>query len=640
MTESGATILQRGRKLVWLLQLGVIFLASWTAWLQFGCTDAERSRHEANTLRKGIDLARRGTVQTCDGFVLAQDLLAWRVGVDPAAIVDAVARDSRVPNDQRTAEAIRRARIVLRGFPVDLLQRGRSLDEVERLVVYAIEPPVDRPRRRYVAIGELHAAADLQRYSKWESTQRATVGARAFSIDRFYRRDYPHPILASQVLGEVGRDGYGLWGIEAVWNSALTGHDGIELAQRVGAARMTTPAADGVPRIDGRDLVLTIDSRAQQLLEAEVCRAHEEWQAELVLGLVVDPTNGAVRALASTPLLDRRELDDLSGAARMSKIKQCAQRLSSYQFEPGSVMKSFILSEVYRRGIDPHQLVTDGHKSWRYRGRTVTDSSHHEPLDIEQAVVHSSNIGLARVGLLLGGDSVRECVTRFGFGQPTRIGLDVHEWPGSVTSARSWSYYATTGVPFGYEIGVTTLQLARAYCALVNGGDLVQLHVVSGLVGDPLVGPAPAPVGAGPARPVLGDELAGERISARVRKTLRDVVLHGTGDDLEKPLFGQPIGLAGKTGTARVSAGKAGYIEGSYRSSFVGFAPFDEPRWLALVVVVKPQGAHYGAVVAGPPVRRVLGALMNSPSPELDQRLAEVVRLPDLEAMYDASHER
>ncbi|MGE3166011.1 MAG: peptidoglycan D,D-transpeptidase FtsI family protein [Planctomycetota bacterium] len=638
---SSGTLLQRGRKLVWLLQAGVVFLAFWTAWLQFGCTQAERIRHETNTVRTSTDLARRGTLTTRDGFVLAQDLLAWRVGIDPASVFAAVERDARVAPTDRVREAARRVREVLATFPFGTLASGRPRAEVEALAVAALEPSQgdDRPRTRYVAIGEFHREPEYRGYQRWEREQRGVLRTTAFTIEPFHRRDYPHPVLASQVVGEVGRDGFGLWGLEAVWDRWLAGRNGRERSERVGGGRMAGLDDGGVATLDGRDLVLTLDSRAQQLLEAELTRTHREWQAERVLGILVEPATGAVRALASTPFLDRGELAQLQGQERMTELARCMQCLASYQFEPGSVMKSFILSEVYRTGVDPTQLVTDGHKTWRYRGRVVTDSSTHGQLDIDGSVVHSSNIGLARVGLLLGGDKVRECVSRFGFGKSTGIGLDVHEWPGSVTPAQQWSYYATTGVPFGYEIGVTTLQLARGYCALVNGGDLVQLHLVE-RAREPGVGSPPAPIGPAARNPILGDDSAGRRVSERVRATLREVVISGTGQALEKPLFGNPIGLAGKTGTARVSAGKSGYIEGCYRSSFVGFAPFEDPQYLAVVVVVKPQGAHYGGVVAGPAVRRLLGALMSAPSPELEARLDEVVCPPNAQALYHAANER
>lgn len=641
-TRAASIFTGRSSRVVWFLQVGLVFLAGWTAWLQLGCSGLEQTKNWENTVRRSADLGRRGSLLTHDGLVLAHDLPSWRVGIDPIALWTAVsARESVQPVD-RLAIARDELRSALADFPWDLLDRRRSSHEVLELALESlasVSGAANGRRLRYVHLGEIHDETRLRPVSRWRAERRRETGVFCFNIDRFQRRDYPQRQLASQVVGEVGREGYGLWGLELVWEQELACRDGVARSRRAGGRWLADLSAGGVPRTDGTDVVLTLDSRAQQMLEENLLLTHDEWQAERTIGIVMDPRSGAVRALASTPLLDRQRLSELRGESRMNEIKRSGQCLSSYQFEPGSVIKSFVLSQVYLQGLDPTEIVTDGHKSWRYRGRTITDSSTHGKLDIEESVVHSSNIGLARVGLKLGGARLRECMRRFGFGQRTHVGLDAWEWKGTVTSVKDWTYYSTTGIPYGYEVSATVPQIARAYCALINGGYEVQPHLVE-TVRSPTGQDLPAPTAARalerrrqvfPAR--------GEAISARVRGVLRKAVEEGTGRDLDTPYYGRSIGLAGKTGTAKISGkfpdGTFGYEDGAYRSTFVGFAPYDDPEYVVVVVVVRPQGAHYGAKVAGPAVRRVLGGLLGSPDPELGQHLEDLLSPQPDDLMYD-----
>ncbi|MEM7166340.1 MAG: penicillin-binding protein 2 [Planctomycetota bacterium] len=628
-------LLRRTRSLIWVLQVVLIVLAVRAGKLQLACTAEDARQHCRNTLSHEDVTASRGSVHTRDGLVLAQDVDSWRVGLDPISFERAaVARDGSGGWERRVERAMQAA---LQSFPYETCATSRDPQKVLRraLQILRSRDKIKRDadgtvlkdgRARYVAIGELHDSAQRERFEQWRRGWQRDTGLRGFSVNRFKRREYPLGPLGRQLVGTVSRDGAGLWGLEQVWNSVLEGIDGCAEVPRAASKRFApTDTTRSVSDFPGSDLVLTIDSRAQQVLEEELQAAHDEWSAEKTLGIVVDPRTGAVLAAASTPLYDLTAFEGLDAAAREKEHARRQQCLTSYQFEPGSTIKSFFLGDVYLHGIDPARKVTDGKRSKKVGGvRWVNDSSDHPwAMTIEESVIYSSNIGLAQVGLILGKKRLRNCLARFRFKERTGIGLAALEWPGHYTSAGKWTSYSTVGIPFGYEISVTLPQLAQAYSALINGGHLVRPHVVAAVRG--------APPGALPARcgPEYGGSVfpegRGAEISRRVREVLRKVAVEGTGKSLRAEKYGPEIELAGKSGTARISEGARGYID-AHRGSFVGFAPASNPRCLVIVVVVKPQGAYYGARVAGPAVRRVLGTVLGAPDQEREEWADQLVR--------------
>lgn len=628
-------LLRRTRGLIWVLQLVLVALVVRAGWLQLRCSDQEARQHLRNTVSHESVAAPRGTVVTRDGMVLAQDVTAWRVGLDPVSLERAErARDGSDGWQRRVDQALRAA---LESFPFDTLARSRDRSEATARALRVVRARkqilredgvvLEHSRPRYVALGEIHDVAARERFEMWRKKWRRDSGLRGFSLTPFQRREYPQGELGRQLVGTVGRSGSGLWGLEAVWDSVLAGLDGRNEIPRAASKRLAPTNRDrSVTEFAGSDLVLTIDSRAQQVLEEELQKAHDEWQAEKTLGIVVDPRTGAVLAGASTPLYSAAAFEGLDPAARQQEHARRQQTLTSYQFEPGSTIKSFFLGEVYLHGIDPDRKVTDGRRSKRVGGvRVVNDSSDHPwHMTIEESVVYSSNIGLAEVGLILGGKRLRRCLQRFGFGQPTGIGISPIEWAGGYTSARRWNAYSTVGIPFGYEISVTMPQLAQAYSALINGGHLVRPHVVAQVHGAPDGTRFPARCG-----PHSDGQIypagRGAEISRRVRDVLRKVAVEGTGKSLRAAEYGPEIELAGKSGTARISEGAKGYID-AHRGSFVGFAPASDPRCLVIVVVVKPKGAYYGARVAGPAVRRVLGTVLGAPDQNRNDWADQLVR--------------
>jgi cell division protein FtsI (penicillin-binding protein 3) len=228
----------------------------------------------------------------------------------------------------------------------------------------------------------------------------------------------------------------------------------------------------------------------------------------------------------------------------------------------------------------------------------VSDVHEHPGMNFEEALVHSSNIAMALIGLQLGRARIVEVFDSFGLCRPTGIRLPA-EARGKYTDKSEWRpLYSTVSVSFGYELMVSPIQLATAFAAVVNGGYLLEPRIVDRMVRDGVVETLPS-------RKVIGRPIS-EATSRRMREILKRVVEEGTARYLAVKGFE----FGGKTGTADMARG--GYTKKDYLASFEAFAPYDNPRVVALCMLEKPrEGSYYGGVAAGPIVVEVFRRLFH-----------------------------
>jgi stage V sporulation protein D (sporulation-specific penicillin-binding protein) len=216
----------------------------------------------------------------------------------------------------------------------------------------------------------------------------------------------------------------------------------------------------------------------------------------------------------------------------------------------------------------------------------------HGEMDLDHMVIESCNTGMATTALELGPDRMYRWAKRLGFGEKTGIEL-AGETRGLLSSPDRWPRIQLANIGFGQGVAVTPIQLLSAYCAVANGGWLVQPHVVKAIT-DPNGRiekvERPQPVRA-----------VSDATAERMRRLLEAVVEEGTGKRARIP--GRRV--AGKTGTAQKPTPELGFRSGKYIGSFVGFAPADDPRLAILVVVDEPKNGHYGGVVAAPAFRAI-----------------------------------
>jgi len=406
------------------------------------------------------------------------------------------------------------------------------------------------------------------------------------------KREYPFGALASQLLGFVGIDGGGLEGIEARYNDLMMGDTFQYRTFRDGRRRaLSYSAVLGRQSTEGHTLVLSIDHniqhRAEEALEAAIVRS----EATAGWAVVMEADTGAVLASASWPDFDPNDF-------RHSHPDQRRNRGLSEVFEPGSTMKAFVIAEILERGLaTPDEQLYCENGAFRIGRRTIRDSHPYQQLSVSDILKHSSNIGTAKLGERLGPPALEAMFRRFNFGSKT--GTDVWgEEAGILRPASSWSRVGFANHCFGQGMAVTGIQLAGAFSALVNGGRSVTPHFVAEVrsrEGELLDDRRPS---------TSGDQVLSEQVSEQMRAMLGLVVEEG-GTGVRAALDEYTAG--GKTGTAqKVRDGR--YAPNLFVSSFVGFAPRDDPRIVVLAVIDEPTNEgfrHFGGTAAGPVFKEV-----------------------------------
>lgn len=402
------------------------------------------------------------------------------------------------------------------------------------------------------------------------------------------QRFYPHGTLAAHVLGIAGIDNQGLEGLEYQYDEYLRGVPGRIEAERDATGRQIP---DGIrqyiPPKDGYDLVLTLDYVIQYVAEREIKKAVEATNSDRGLFIAMDPRTGEILALAIYPTFDPNDYQSYPAANRRNVAV-------TDQYEPGSTFKIVTGSAALESGVvslqtpffDSGEIKIGGVTvhCWKYGG--------HGAQTFVTATENSCNPVFAILGAeLLGPERFYHYIKAFGFGQKTGVDFP-GEAVGQVPVPGQIKYGETArwaNVGFGQGIAVTPIQLLQAAAAIANDGIVMQPHLVREIrdkQGNVIEKIEPTVV-----RQVLSKEVANQFAGV-----MRSVVVNGSGTRAEI----EGYRVAGKTGTAQV-ARKDGRGYGSERiSSFVGFAPVDDPKIAALVVLYNPKGQTYGGVIAAP----------------------------------------
>jgi cell division protein FtsI (penicillin-binding protein 3) len=429
-----------------------------------------------------------------------------------------------------------------------------------------------------------------RRVKEREARKIRALRIKGIGFRKEWRRMYPLGKLAGHVVGLAGVDGNGLSGIELAFEDELRGVEGFREYEADSRGRgITTEDTLEIAPCPGLNLYLTIHSQIQRATEAALDGAFKRWKPVGAWAIVVEPGTGRVLAMASRPGFDPAT----PGVAPTDHMRN---RVLTDYYEPGSTLKPIVAAMALQAGVvRPEEAFYCENGAWRYRGRTLHDHHPYGRLSFPMVIIKSSNIGMGKIGLRLSPRLFSESLARLGFGRRTGIRLP-GEARGKVTSLRRWSYYTSTSVPMGQEIGVTALQLVMAYAALANGGDLFQPQILERLVdhrGREIYRFTPRLR----TRAVFSRRVAREIMTP----ILVRVVEEGTG----KKARIEGIRVAGKTGTSQKLEGGR-YSHRRHIASFVAFAPAEAPELCVLVAVDEPKGAHYGGTVAAPVVREIL----------------------------------
>ena len=550
--------MKRSRRRLALLVTVLIF---WTAVVVARLAQVQLLRHDhylaraAKQQERTVTLAPvRGSIVDAEGRILAESVVAESFYADPQLVVhprNAARALASIPELKLNRE--------------DLVRKLRAPNEFV-WIARQVDPPVARRIRELRLPG-------------------------IYSLEE-HKRSYPKGTLAANLIGYVGIDGEGLAGIEHTWDSYVRGKPGRATLLRDARRGMYLLGGEGAnAAVDGRHVVLTIDEVIQYIAERALQRAVRKYNAPGGSVIVMDPTNGAILAMASLPTFDPNRFRQFHSTAWRNKVVQDL-------FEPGSTFKIVTAAAGLEEGVvTPSQVLDCGPGYIDIANVRIREHGGKEfgLLSFSDVMAHSSNVGTIHVATALGRSRLYRYIRRFGFGERTGVGLS-GEAIGLLRSPDRWSLISPAEIAIGQEIGVTPLQMIQAISTIANGGVRHEPRIV-----DRVVDRRGRTVVEVPRKPPT--RVISERSAALVNEMLKAVVTRGTGK--EAALVEHVV--AGKTGTAQ-KAGRGGYLPDKVVASFGGYVPADRPRLAILVVVDEPKGEQYGGVIAAPAFREIAEA--------------------------------
>lgn len=408
-----------------------------------------------------------------------------------------------------------------------------------------------------------------------------------------YSRFYPNKSVAAQVIGFTGVDGNGLEGAEYYYDQALRGTEEkytvLKDALGRGFAKDLETEDPGFRSIhNGKNIILTIDRTIQYITQTALETAVKEFSAKSGMAVVMDPETGEILAMSHYPSFN-------PNVFKQYPPHLWRNRALTDPFEPGSTIKIFSTAAALSSGIcSPSSIFYCENGAYRIGANTIHDTHPRGWLSLQQIVKYSSNIGITKVIEMVGPETLYTTLKKFGFGNKT--GLDCPgETSGILTPSHQWSKIDASAIAFGQGISTSAVQLVSAAAAIANGGMLMKPFIVQAITsenGRVLKRTAPE---------IIGRAVSPE-VASIVKRIMQTVVTEG-GTGTSAFLDGYTV--CGKTGTAQKTDQSGNYARGKYISSFLGFAPADNPRLVILVVIDEPTGAHYGGTVAAPAFQKI-----------------------------------
>jgi cell division protein FtsI (penicillin-binding protein 3) len=402
------------------------------------------------------------------------------------------------------------------------------------------------------------------------------------------QRYYPKGHTGSHIIGFTDVDNKGIAGLELMYDKYLKGEvSRVSVGRDARGNRLSTDMRECIA---GNNLVLTIDEGIQYIVERELSKAMSEWKSKAAVAVMMDPMTGQILAMANRPAFN-------PNSAGRSKAADRRNRAITDVFEPGSTLKSILAAAALEEGVSDLDEIFDVSKGYIVvGGKRVRDTHKHDSITFQEIIQRSSNVGAVQVGLRLGKEKYYEYIKRFGFGE--KSGIDFPgEVKGILRNPNKWSGTSLAALSIGQEIGVTPLQILRAYAAIANGGLLMKPYIVSDII---------SPEGKVIRR--VSPEVERRTVSGATAETVKDIlkmVVEEGGTAQKADIRGNLV--AGKTGTAQIFDPEEGrYSRDKFVSSFVGFVPADNPLIALIVVVYEPEGATYGGTVAAPVFKRII----------------------------------
>lgn len=524
---------------------------------------------------------QRGNITDCKGTILATSVDVYNV------ILDCKVLNSDSADIDPTIDAL------MTCFP--------QLNETDLRNLIT-----DKPKSQYNVLAkklsyeEIRTFEDMQAAEKEASDKKSGDAEKKGKIngvwfEKEYQREYPYGSLASAVVGFTTSGNLGMNGVENSYNSVLNGTNGREYGYLNSDSNFEKTVIDAQ---NGNDVTLTIDANIQKIVEDKIAAFEEEYRDAAREGagskhvgvIVMNPQNAEVLAMANYPNYDssnprdlsayytQEEIDAMGDDAELDALNQLWSNFCiTYTYEPGSTVKPFTVACGLDTGtLDPNRtFICDGYETISGHDIHCVNTNGHGLETVEDALKNSCNDALMQMSYDIGPENFSKYQQIFGFGTKTNIDLPGEARTDSLIYTEdqlSTINLATNS--FGQNFNVTMIQVASAFCSIVNGGNYYQPHVVKKITDEN-----------GNVIQEDNGTLLKKTVSSSTSELLKQylyaTVSDGTGKYAKVPGYS----MGGKTGTAQ----KLPRGQGNYLVSFIGFAPVDNPQLLVYVVVDEPN---------------------------------------------------
>jgi len=425
---------------------------------------------------------------------------------------------------------------------------------------------------------------------------------------RNLKRVAPHGTLAGQVLGNIGKDGYGQLGLEYNQDKVLRGIDGWKYA-RLDVSRKYHPgfSENKNDPVDGLNIITTINAQIQKIAEQALEKGVKRVQAKGGVALIVSPKTGDVVAMANYPLYNpnRRSSMDMKGWKNKAVAKT---------YEPGSTFKIITSAVAIEENVvKPEATMFAENGNYKLHGADIKDTKARGNISFTDGLAFSSNIIMVKAAMKIDPQAYYKYLRSFGFGMKTGVALPAEE-SGRLKVVRNWSARTQITLAWGQEISVTPLQIVMAVSAVANEGILMKPRIILGHKNNQGM-----TIKRFPPRKVR--RVVSKVTAEKVKKMMETVVEYGTARRIKTERYS----IAGKTGTVeKIDKNTGKYVKGKFHSSFIGMVPSQSPEYVCLVLVNEPQKDKHGGSCAAPIFRDIMDRIVSMPGSELAAKIEKI----------------
>lgn len=441
-----------------------------------------------------------------------------------------------------------------------------------------------------------------------------------------YLRIYPYSDTLEPILGYVDKEHTtGIVGLEKAYNDLASPlQNGLLQGERdVGSNIVLNKKLSLKKRLDGSSLHLTINLALQKSIEKALDEGKQNLGAAEILGAVMESNTGHIIAIGSSNRY-------IPTAITQDDVPHIKLDAIQYIFEPGSIIKPIVLSLLLDKNkVNPYQILPGYMGKFTLGEKTITDEHKMGQMSVEEAIIYSSNIGMAQLGQRLEGSEIYNGLRKFGFS--SRSGIDLpFEYAGDTPTVNELGtpiYKAT--ISYGYGMRANFVQLLKAYNTITNNGIMITPRLSDGTLAiDKTFSPFP---------PSPQVQVISPTTAQKMQQILQKVVEYGTGTAAKM----EGLTIGGKTGTAHI-ASRGGYAN-SYNSSFFGFVTDGKKRYTVGVLVREPIHGHFAAQTAVPVFKKILQNLvthdfLSAPKTWEVNQTAALLNSSETEKMEKASH--